>query len=30
MLLAEHGSGAKFQPFAAAFGIASMADAYAV
>jgi 2-keto-4-pentenoate hydratase len=30
MLMAEHGSGAKFQPFATAFGIASVADAYAV
>ena len=30
MLMAEHGSGAKFAPFAAAFGIAGVADAYAV
>jgi 2-keto-4-pentenoate hydratase len=30
MLMAEHGSGAKFEPFAAAFGIAGVADAYAV
>jgi 2-keto-4-pentenoate hydratase len=29
-LMAEHGSGAQFQPFAAAFGISSVADAYAV
>jgi 2-keto-4-pentenoate hydratase len=28
-LIAEHESGAKFRPFAAAFGIASVADAYA-
>jgi 2-keto-4-pentenoate hydratase len=30
MLMAEHGSGAKFEPFAAAFGIATVADAYEV
>src|ERR1700733_15312440 len=30
MLMAEHGSGAKFAPFAAALGIAGVADAYAV
>jgi 2-keto-4-pentenoate hydratase len=29
-LMREHGRGAKFEPFAAAFGIASVADAYAV
>jgi 2-keto-4-pentenoate hydratase len=28
-LMAEHASGAKFRPFAAAFGIATVADAYA-
>jgi 2-keto-4-pentenoate hydratase len=30
MLMAEHGSGAKFRPFAAAFGMISVADAYDV
>ncbi len=30
MLMVEHGSGAKFKPFATAFGIANVADAYAV
>ncbi len=29
-LMAEHGSGVKYRPFAAASGIASVTDAYAV